>query len=416
MKTLPENDRRILRELARRKAEIAADPINEERRELWYALDEGRAERPLILAEVIGVLDEAIPLATLQCTSEAGRNIERSLRMSIFEFESIGDDHVQTADWRINWPIEDSGFGVKTEQHHADNDGNLGARSWDAPLKDLSRDCDLLKPRTFRVDREELMRQRGFYEELFGDVLTIRLRGSFWWTQGLTIQAIDLVGLEGLMLAMYDDPDGLHRLMGFLRDEALRLQDWTAAEGLLTLNNENDGIGSGSMGYTHALPVPNANPNEPVRIADLWGLCESQETVGVSPELFEEFIFPYQHAAAERFGRLYYGCCEPVHTRWHILERIANLKRVSISPWCDQALMGEALRGRYVFSRKPNPALISTSSFDEDAIRADIRTTLEAAKGCALEIIMKDVHTLHREPNRLGRWVELARDVCAKVG
>ena len=168
------------------------------------------------------------------------------------------------------------------------------------------------------------------------------------------------------------------------------------------------------MGYTHALPQPDANPDRPVRIADLWGLCESQETVGVGPELFEEFVFPYQHAAIERFGRSYYGCCEPVNTRWHILERIKNLKRVSVSPWCDESFMGEALRGRYVYSRKPNPALISTGRFDEHAIRADIRNTLAAAKGCTLEIIMKDVHTLNNQPHRLGRWVAMAREECGR--
>ncbi len=412
MTSLPENDRKILRELARRKAEIAADPINEERRALWYALDEGHAPRPLILAEVGGVLDQAIPLASLRCTSDAAQRIERALKMAIFEFESIRDDHVQTDDFRINWPIQVSDFGVQTTQHYADNDGDLGARSWDAPLKNLSEDCDRLKPRTFSVDRAGLEQQRAFYEELFGDILEIRLRGSFWWTQGLTMQAIDLVGLEGLMLAMYDDPDGLHRLMAFLRDEALRFQDWVESEGLLTLNNENDYIGSGSMGYTHALPQPETAPGRPVRIADLWGLCESQETVGVGPDLFEAFIFPYQHAAIERFGRSYYGCCEPVNSRWHVIQQIKNLKRVSVSPWCDQDFMGEALRDGYVFSRKPNPALISTENFDEVAICEDLRTTLQAARGCALEIVMKDVHTLNHEPDRLGRWVALAREVC----
>jgi hypothetical protein len=134
--------------------------------------------------------------------------------------------------------------------------------------------------------------------------------------------------------------------------------------------------------------------------------------VGVGPDLFEAFIFPYQHAAIERFGRSYYGCCEPVNSRWHVIQQIKNLKRVSVSPWCDQDFMGEALRDGYVFSRKPNPALISTENFDEVAICEDLRTTLQAARGCALEIVMKDVHTLNHEPDRLGRWVALAREVC----
>ncbi len=62
----------------------------------------------------------------------------------------------------------------------------------------------------------------------------------------------------------------------------------------------------------------------------------------------------------------------------------------------------------------PNPAQISTRVFDEDAIRQDIRTTLEAAQGCNLEFAMKDVHTLSNQPWRLGRWVALAREESSK--
>ena len=75
--------------------------------------------------------------------------------------------------------------------------------------------------------------------------------------------------------------------------------------------------------------------------------------------------------------------------------------------------MAEHCGRRIVFSRKPNPALISTGTFDEAAIRADLRETLVAAGRCRLEIIMKDVHTLNNEPLRLPRWVQLARETIA---
>ena len=48
--------------------------------------------------------------------------------------------------------------------------------------------------------------------------------------------------------------------------------------------------------------------------------------------------------------------------------------------------------------------------FDEKAIRADIRTTVAIARDCDVEIIMKDVHTLSGHPERLARWVQLARE------
>lgn len=37
-----------------------------------------------------------------------------------------------------------------------------------------------------------------------------------------------------------------------------------------------------------------------------------QETVGISLEMFEEFIFPCYKKISESYGLLSYGCCEPV--------------------------------------------------------------------------------------------------------
>ncbi|MHC4885715.1 MAG: hypothetical protein ACYTGH_11595 [Planctomycetota bacterium] len=225
----------------------------------------------------------------------------------------------------------------------------------------------------------------------------------------MTMQVIDLIGLQELMMFMFDNPEGLHRLMAFMRDDTLAFARWLEGEGLLTLNNRNDYIGSGSMGYSESLPRQ-AREGGAAKLSDLWCLLESQETVGVGPDQFQEFVFPYQNEIAKHFGRVYYGCCEPVHTRWHVLKEMANLERVSVSPWCDEAFMAEALGRRFVYSRKPNPTLVSTENFDEAAIRADLRTTLDTARDCRLEIAMKDVHTLNNEPDRLARWVAMARE------
>jgi hypothetical protein len=100
-----------------------------------------------------------------------------------------------------------------------------------------------------------------------------------------------------------------------------------------------------------------------------------------------------------------------VHDRWHYVKTLPNLKRVSISPWCDQAFMAEALGRDYVFSRKPIPTLVSTPEFNEDLIRADLRCTLTTARNCNVELLLKDVHTLCGEPERIARWVRIARDV-----
>ncbi|KKT45138.1 MAG: hypothetical protein UW35_C0043G0012, partial [Candidatus Collierbacteria bacterium GW2011_GWF2_44_15] len=150
-------------------------------------------------------------------------------------------------------------------------------------------------------------------------------------------------------------------------------------------------------------------PGSPVRFKDRWGFGESQETVGVSPELFGEFIFPYQLPILSRFGLNCYGCCEPVDKRLKYILQIPNLRRVSVSPWADQSVCAEKIKGIAVYSRKPNPSLLS-ASFNEEELKKDVRSTLEATKGIRnqVEIIMKDTHTCGNDVTRFTRWVKMA--------
>lgn len=412
------HDRDILRRLAERKVAIAEDPVNRERRAAWLALDAGRGDRVMVLAEHNGIRDQRRPFSVaLECEDKWTCGVEWRLREEIFLFEDLRDDHVVEPVMNLGWRVGTSNFGVEPIVHQGGDETHMGSRSWEPPIKDLDADFGKLKHRTFSVDRDATLAERERLEDVFAGILPVRMRNMFYWTMGLTIQAIDLIGLEGLMLAMYDNPAGLHRVMKFLHDDNLAFSRWLEEEGLYSLNNENDYNGSGSIGYTADLPRGGAAavPGR-VREQDLWVLLESQETVGVGPELFEEFIFPYQLSIAGHFGKVYYGCCEPVHNRWHIVKRLPNLARVSVSPWADQAFLAKAFGRDYVFSRKPNPALISTGVFDEAAIREDIRGTLAATRGVRLEIIMKDVHTLNNEPDRLARWVRIAREEVALQG
>jgi len=408
------HDTAVLRDLARRIAAIAAEPVNQERRQAWCNLDSGVDARPMVLIESASINDKINPLGPLRCSSESGRALEWQLQRQIYHFEVVKDDLVVEPVMNIGWQVSVSNYGVEVVKHKDSNAEGSGSWKVDPPIKDLDRDLDKLQMRRYSVDRAATMARYQEMSELFDGILSVQIRGSFWWTLGLTITAIDLIGLQEMMLAMFDNPQGLHRLMQFLHDDTLAYAKWLEKEQLLTLNNGDDYIGSGSRGFTRRLPQSGAAT---VQLQDLWLLLESQETVGVGPDQFAEFIFPYQQSLAAHFGSVYYGCCEPVHTRWHVLQQLPNLERVSVSPWCNERFMAEALGRRYVYSRKPNPTLISTNNFDEQAIRADLRQTLAAAgAACRLEIIMKDVHTLANEPQRLPQWTALARDEIAAAG
>ncbi len=406
------SDAKTLRELATRVREIALSPENLKRKDRWYRHNALNPGQPMIFGELggLGANNEHPCVPMLTCSENWARDLELSLRTTIYQFDVVKDDWVVEPFLNCNWRVDSGSYGVKEQTHSGTQGGHMGSYVWEPPLANLQGDLAKLQKRTFRVDREATYQHKAFLEKVLGDILPVRIRGSFWWTMGMTQTAIRLVGLEQLMVYMVDDPEGLHRLMEFLHDDHLAFAKWLESEKLFSLNNENDYIGSGSVGYTRDLPKPDHNAH--VRMQDLWCLSESQETVGVGPEMFGQFIFPYQKSLIEHFGLCYYGCCEPVHSRWHILRGIANLRKVSISPWCDEAVMSRELSNRYVYCRKPNPALISTDHFDESAIRADLRKTLTETRkhGCIVEIVMKDVHTLQRQPERMARWVQIARE------
>jgi hypothetical protein len=142
----------------------------------------------------------------------------------------------------------------------------------------------------------------------------------------------------------------------------------------------------------------------------MWGFAESQETVGVSPEMFEEFIFPYQKPILDRFGLNCYGCCEPIDPRWAVVRNFPRLRRVSASPWADREKMKELLGKDYIMSLKPLPTPLAASVLDEEEIRSDIRSDLTRTRGCCVELIMKDNNTIGGNPENVKTWCRIARE------
>ncbi|MHC4885714.1 MAG: hypothetical protein ACYTGH_11590 [Planctomycetota bacterium] len=124
--TISASDRETLRALAERKAEIAEDPVNLERRQAWLDLDGGKASRPMILAEIGGLSDETHPCGRdrLVCEGDAARSLEHRLRAEIYQFEELKDDHVVEPTLTHNWQVAISDYGVEVVKHrHANEAG-----------------------------------------------------------------------------------------------------------------------------------------------------------------------------------------------------------------------------------------------------------------------------------------------------
>ena len=250
-------------------------------------------------------------------------------------------------------------------------------------------------------------------EETFGDLLHIRVNTRWLTSLGMTSTLVYLRGLQQVMCDMIDNPEIIHGLMAFISRAYIAMLDDLEDQRVLALNNDGTYVGQGGFGWTRELPQPDFEGT--VRLCDVWGNAESQETVGVSPEMFTEFVFPYQVQLLNRFGLNCYGCCEPLDTRWHVVERIPRLRRVSVSPWSNLADMAEKLGDRYIYSMKPNPADLAMLTFDEDRIRSGLRKAFQTTRDCRVEVIMKDNHTIRNDPSRVIRWVKIAREEAGRL-
>lgn len=399
-------DREILRGLAYRTAHLASSPRMEKLREEWKLHNALHSPRPMLCVSPEGSWREILGEKDLLCQDPVMRSFEYRLRQKLYWAEEIGDDTPVSGYFNIPYAVRES-FYLENGEDNQEKVSDTGSFHYRKLLENLEEGMGRLRRRQVTLDRAVSESLFAAAEEAFGDLLSIRYRGAFWWTLGITAEVIKLIGLEDLMVDMYDDPQGLHKLMAWFRDEHLHLMDQYENLGILTLNNEDDLIASGGIGYTEELPRSTGG----VSYGDLWGFSESQETVGISPQMFGEFIFPYQLPMLERFGINCYGCCEPVEGRWEWIRTIPRLRRISVSPWSSQEEMRDLLGKRYIFSRKPNPSYVC-SGFNEEEIRRDLQRTLAMAPDLNLEIILKDTHTVEGHPERLRRWVEIARELA----
>lgn len=409
---IDKKDRHIIRELAKQVKEIAASKKQEEKKGLWLKHNALEETRPLIFCDPENAWYEIIISDQLKCRGNLARIWEFKLLKEIYWAEKIQDDRVIEPNFKVYYIYDESSRGLDVKIIGGENDG---AYRWESSLKDY-KDLDKLSFRKINVDFEKTKKLYNLAEDVLGDILEVRLEGVWWWSLGMTSDLILLRGLEQMMYDMYDNPDGLHRLMTYLRDENLAKLDFLEDNGLLSLNNGGDFVGTGGYGWSYELPSSGFD-GEKVRIYDMWGYCESQETVGVSPELFEEFVFTYQLPILERFGLNIYGCCEPLDSRWHIIKRIPRLRKVTVSPWSDVEGMAEKIGRDYIYSRKVNPADVSIPEVDEEYIRKGLRHTFKTTykNKCHVEVLLRDIVTVAWNPNNVIRWVKIAREESENI-
>ena len=407
------SDREILRAEARHQQELAHMERNEKLIQMWYDHNELQGERPMIHLEMETFSHEILP-GRMHCRGEFARTVEKQILDNYLNQELFDDDRVTPDYYPLEYDRWFTLFGIEVRVQHTDTlSGSESLGHHFIPvLQDLEEDYHKLKKSDFGVDIVSTMKKKEVIEEAIGDILPVKPITACLYSVP-TQMLVHIMNMQDMMLAMYDYPELFKEMMGRIAEDTIAWYRLMEEKQIFLPTTAGEPLGQGSWCYNRTLP---SDPDRPLVSTDLFGFMDSQETVGISPEMFEEFIFPCYQKIASQFGLLSYGCCEPVHPIWdRCLSRLPNLRKVSISPWCDEEYMGERLRGsRVIYHRKPSPNFIGVDRcLDEDAFRRHIRRSLLAAAGCEMEITQRDVYTIHHDIEKARRYVQIIREEIA---
>ncbi len=400
-------DRERLRYLASRQVESANSQKNLERVELWKRHNMYKGERPVIHIEVDTFAHEAInPL--LKCEDSFARQIEYSLLHNVINLETFDDDRVVPPYFQMGYHTWFSLFGHNIKQTVVKKeDGTEMGHKFEHIIDDLQDDFDkILSPSNYGVDKERTKQRFEKTSDIFGDILPVKIVSNCLYSVP-TQHIVHMMGMENMLYSIYDYPDEFKEMMNRIANDYIAYFKHLEKEGVLLQNHSFESVGQGTMAFCEE-----EVKSGPVKTTDLWGFMDSQETVGMSPDMFREFIFPCYKRVAENFGRLSYGCCEPVDAFWDDIKTLPNLKKVSISPWCNEEVMAENLRNSgIIYHRKPSPNFLGVGAkLDEEGFRAHIEKTLKTARGCRVEITQRDVYTVNNDINKVKRYVEIIRE------
>ena len=410
---LSEKDKDILKPLGERIAGISSLPVHREKARLWRKMNDLESERPMVWINEIpwhemNVDDEL----TLQCEGSWAQELERRLKREIYQWNHMPGDMVVSDFIECPLVIHSTDFGIIEDVDVAKTDdaSDIVSRHFNIQIREPD---DLSKIKMPKVILHEDVTELSFQlmSDLFLDIIPVKKVGQthIWFTPWDYL--VRWWGIQEAMMDLVTRPEMVHDGVERLVQAWMTELDQFEEQNLLSPDNRNIRIGSGGYGYTGDLPGDDYDPDR-VTPKNMWGCSNAQIFSEVSPEMHWEFAIEHDLKWLERWGLTYYGCCEPLDRKVHLLRQIPNLRKVSISPWCSIERTVNEIGGDYVLSIKPSPAIFSGDRFDLGEGKRFIRETLDLTRGtCHVEFIMKDISTVSYKPERLWEWESMVMEM-----
>lgn len=410
---LNQTDKAILRKLGETYAQLGQQDKQSGKDKLWRDLNDLKSKRPMVWINEIPWHEMDVDgELTLQCQHSWARELEQSLRRTIYQHAHMPGDMIVSEYMECPKVFHSTDFGIleKVETAHTDAENEIYSRHFEVQIKQ-PEDIEKIKLPKITYMQKATEYRYAAMQDLFAGIVDVKLVGQthIWYTPWDFL--IRWWGIEEAMMDLVMRPEMVHQAYNRMVDAWMTELDQLEQQNLLSLDCNNTRIGSGGYGYVSALPGQDYNPQH-VKPHNMWGCSNAQIFSSVSPDMHWEFAVQHDMRWLERFGLTYYGCCEPLDKKMDILRKIPNLRKVSVSPWCNTEQVVEQIGTDYVMSRKPNPAIFTSSTLDMAEAEKQLRDFLDSAKGCHVELIMKDISTVSYNPKSLWEWEKLAMRVA----
>ena len=403
--TISQKDRETLRTLAARYMAYALSDKNNEKRELWRALNELRMQKPMITIDQMPWHELDVD-GSLVCTVEDPyfRGVEWNLRTNIYKWEHLPADMVLNPYISLSRPISNTGFGMSTRRLAHDSTGNIQSWLFEDQLAEME-DVEKIKTPVLSIDREREAELLAAANDIFAGIAPVKMQGIMLHS-GLWDSITFWKGVESCYIDLLDRPELIHAILDRYTNAFIAQIEQINQLGLYDITGNYCHC---SHTFDDRLPSADCDRDNPTT-HDGWAFGLAQLFTSVSPAITAEFEVPYMQRLFPYFGSIYYGCCDRLDDRLDIIDRMPNIRKISCSPWSERERFAANLPKKYIMSNKPNPALLAETTFDEEAVRKDLRRTIAAAKahGLGLEMILKDISTVKYDPQRLWRWSEIA--------
>ncbi len=393
----------IIRELGRRYAEIAALPRQRETIDGWRRLNGLQPTRPMVRIDQLPWHE--LPWGEDEMANqEPGLRqiLERRLRMTLYAWDHFKADMVVLPYLGIGKSVRNASLGPAAEVERKGL-----SQHYTAQLETIE-DVEALQTPVIEVDPVGDRRRLEQAQDILDGILPVRLTG-LGRHAGLWDLISTKISPERMLYDLIDRPEYVSVLINKFVEMESGILDQFEEHGLLEAAPPEIHC---TGGFCDELPSPEYDGKRAMA-KDTWVFSMAQMFSEVSPAMQEEYDILPLKPLLERYGLVYYGCCEPLHNKIDIVRHIKNVRKISVSPWAKKEMAAENIHGDYVFSAKPNPAYVAMGSFDAQLVRKDLEETVDICRKhqTPCELILKDVSTVCNDPSRLTQWERIAMDV-----